>query len=115
MSAKIFVVNSHQDSNEDFSNADIVLITDIKSLNVASSAKSSGILTVGIYSDTPDTKDVQKFLDVSDAVIKSSEPQNVIKEISELLNKSGFVTLDIDYIKSVLKDTGTAFAGIGYG
>lgn len=121
MDTKITVIDSYDEYAEDFSDTDLLFITDIfgthkdKAIELARSAKSAGVLTVGIYSDTPDPRDMQRFRDVSDAVIKSSDPQNAIKGISDLLTKSGFVNLDFDDVKSVLQDTGTAFAGTGYG
>lgn len=81
----------------------------------ARSAKSAGVFTVGIYSDHPDSEDMQKSLEVSDAVIMSGDSSRVIKAITDLLTKPGFVKLDFDDIKSVLCNTGTAFAGTGYG
>ena len=116
----VYIFTSWDNPIIGFMNIDLLFITDIfgknkaLALEAARSAKSSRILTAGIYNTVPDPEDMQKFRDVSDAVIMTSDPSSVIKAVSELITRSGFVNLDIDDIAEILRNTGTVCTGKGY-
>lgn len=81
-----------------------------------------GVLTLGIPLTCRgiDEKDMQSFKDAYDAVIMYNAEENnldilhdIIRGITDIIVKEGFVNLDFLDIKTILHNAGTAFAGIG--
>lgn len=113
-------------SAEDLAGVDILLMTGITTetledaVNLARIAGKSGIVTVGIPSHNipPESEGIQKFRKYADAVIFSRckterVSRRIVERISDLVNKSGFVNLDIGDVKCIFEKAGTVYFGEG--
>ena len=93
---------------DDLAGVDILLMTGITTetledaVSLARIAGKSGIVTIGIPSHNipPESEDFQEFRKYADAVIFSRYKtervsRRIVERISDLVNKSGFVNLDI--------------------
>ena len=111
---------------DDLAGVDILLMTGITTetledaVSLARIAGKSGIVTIGIPSHNipPEIEDFQEFRKYADAVIFSRYKtervsRRIVERISDLVNKSGFVNLDIEDVKSVFKNAGTVYFGEG--
>ena len=110
--------------NENFNDAEIFFVIgdSLLVLSVAKAAKEAGKFIIGIT--TASNEELRaEFKQISDALISFNEvissdeqiklSQNVVESIADLLTKSGFVNLEIEDIKAILQNTGTAFLVTG--
>ena len=102
--------------NENFNDAEIFFVIG-DSLLVLSVAKIIGITTASNEEFRAEFKQISDALISFNEVISSDEQiklsQNVVESIADLLTKSGFVNIEIEDIKAILQNTGTAFLGAG--
>ena len=111
---------------DDLAGVVILLITSITTemledaVSLARIAGKSGIVTVGIpsYSIPSESEGIQKLRKYADAVIFSRckterVSRRIVERISGLVNKSGFVNLDIKDVRSVFENAGTVYFGEG--
>ena len=110
--------------NENFNDAEIFFVIgdSLLVLSVAKAAKETGKFIIGITTASNEEFRAE-FKQISDALISFNEvissdeqiklSQNIVESIADLLTKSGFVNLEIEDIKAILQNTGTAFLGIG--
>ncbi len=111
---------------DDFAGVVILLMTGITAetlgdaVNLARIAEKSGIVTIGIPSHNipPESEDFQEFRKYADAVIFSRYKtervsRRIVERISDLVNKSGFVNLDIGDVKCIFEKAGTVYFGEG--
>lgn len=105
---------------DDLAGVDILLMTGITTetledaVSLARIAGKSGIVTVGIpsHSIPSESEGIQKLRKYADAVIFSVS-RRIVERISDLVNKAGFVNLDIEDVRSVFKNAGTVYFGEG--
>ncbi len=106
--------------DENFKHTNIIFVVGYGPLTpcVAKAAKDSGILTIGIsLSYYEELKAMLK--DASDALIsletRMSFIKDVVESVANLITKSGygFINIEIDDVKNILQDVGTAFIGTG--
>ena len=111
---------------DDLAGVVILLITSITTemledaVSLARIAGKSGIVTVGIpsYSIPSESEGIQKLRKYADAVIFSRckterVSRRIVERISDLVNKSGFVNLDIGDVKCIFEKAGTVYFGEG--
>ncbi len=117
---------SENEKLSDFENTKLILITNITESNIknaitiAESASASESVTVGIISGSinPLNQNMRRLSDSVDAVILSpgkieDSSSRIVEAISDLVTKSGFVNLDIEDVKEILRDAGTVYFGAG--
>ena len=107
--------------SEKFSDVDIMfIIPDIYNCFLASmiakEAKAAGILTLGFLDIFPCYKceGIQKLKNFYDAIFIGSNANEIINRISSLITKNGYVNLDFQDIKTVLRGSGIAGYSAGY-
>ena len=105
---------------EKFSDVDIMfIIPDICNCFLASAiakeAKAARILTIGFLDIFPCYKceGIQKLKTFYDAIFIGSNANEIINRISSLVTKAGFVNLDVQDIKTFLRDSGIACYSAG--
>ena len=117
--------------SDNFHDTDMIFIVDIFGLhkefarNIAYAAKSSGALTLGISIKSQEDltqRDLQMFRDYSDAVITLLSdyddiydmPGIIAESITNVIMRKQIFSLDFEDIRTVLRNTGTAFLGTVY-